>query len=803
MKADWLPQVRICAIILAAALNRPDMMGQRVADGASAGVLTGVVRDERGRVVEGVIVTAALAEQASVAASGLEAGHEIETNARGEYRFSDLRPGTYVALVRSGHRTSPLPGVSACIMPLPWFADDFEYVEPVRIDPVDALVDRTGRFELTIGAGLTPPPTADGLRSSYLTTFAPGVLPSDQAMHVRVASGIIGRADITVQLHPSVTIRGRALGQRLPPRIGLQLRGSSATATTTTQADGTFLFMDVPVGTYRLSAETNDWSCDVFGARDRWQSPVDVAVTHDLDAATILLGVPNPVGTAALMPGSPSSVESHPHGSATITGHVTTKERGLDRVRLRLENTQGTPVASAVTADDGSFAFSDLIPGTYTLTASRDGYADIIYGQTRRLGEGTPILVKADTATRADIAMSRFGTIAGRVLDERGRPVADTNVWAPFHSTTTDADGRYRLTEVAEGRHVVMARLPLKDGAIDIYYPNADLPHATRVPVVGGEETTGIDFRLRVPTAPLEVHLHSASAGGGTTYLTLDRPDSEQRLEVSNKDAATFVSVPAGHHRITASREGEGAVREIDTDGVTPASTSRDLSPAPTANVTARVVFDGASPQPDRVEWALVAVTASQDWATTTGGFERFAERARGFVDSSVAGAGRWYIVRVSPDGLRWTARSALVDGRDALDEPIEVVPQQAREIVVTMTDRPSRLKGTVTDPRGRPMAETDVIVFSADKRFWTARSRRIRIVRPRSDGAYEVTGLPAGVYNVVATNGLVLDEKTDIAFFDAISSLAIPVEIVEGREITQALDVRPHEVRLDASADR
>jgi hypothetical protein len=143
-----------------------------------------------------------------------------------------------------------------------------------------------------------------------------------------------------------------------------------------------------------------------------------------------------------------------------------------------------------------------------------------------------------------------------------------------------------------------------------------------------------------------------------------------------------------------------------------------------------------------------------------------------------------------------------MVDGRDALDEPVEVVPQQTREIVVTMTDRPSTLKGTVTDPRGRPMADTDVIVFSADKRFWTARSRRIRIIRPRSDGAYEVTGLPAGVYNVVATNGLVLDEKTGPAFFEALSSLATRIELSEGRESIQALDVRPHQVRLDAGAN-
>jgi hypothetical protein len=196
-------------------------------------------------------------------------------------------------------------------------------------------------------------------------------------------------------------------------------------------------------------------------------------------------------------------------------------------------------------------------------------------------------------------------------------------------------------------------------------------------------------------------------------------------------------------------------------------------------------------------------VTAAREWATIRSGGRAFAEGDRGFITPPIVLVGGRYLVRVSPEEPHWVARSAMADGRDALDEPIEIVPQQAREIVVTMTDRPSKLKGIVTDPGGRPMAEANVIVFSADKRFWTARSRRIRIVRPRSDGAYEVTGLTAGVYNVVATNGLVFDEKTDVAFFDAISSLAIPVEIVEGREITQALDVRPHQARPDANASR
>jgi protocatechuate 3,4-dioxygenase beta subunit len=806
MKADWLPQVRICVLVLAAVLSRPDLMGQRIAGGARTVVLTGIVRDERGRVVEGVIVTAALAEQAltAVSESRPRAGHRTVTNAHGEYRLSDLTPGTYVAFVRSEHRTRSLPGVPDCVLSAPLVAGDFEYAEPVEIEPVTALIDRTHRFELAVTPGLTPPPAADGLRASYLTTFAPDAVSFDQATRMPLADGTVGRADITLQLHPSVTLRGRVLGQGLPERIWLQLHGSSATATTITQPDHAFVFMDVPVGVYRLSAETTDSSCDVFGRSDRWEAGGDVSVTHDLDAATILLGVPNPVGTAALMPGSPLSAESRASGSGTIAGRVTTNGRGLDRVRLRLDDEQGTPAGSTVAADDGSFAFFDLVPGTYTLTASRDGYADIIYGQTRWLGEGTPIDVDLDASVRADIAMSRFGTITGRVVDERGRPIENANVWAPFESTTTDADGRYRLTDVVEGQQVIKAWPPTPDGSLDVDYPNASQVQATRRRVMGGEETIGVDFRLRLPpAAQVEVRLHSASKATPNGVI-LTRPGYYQRPMFMEKDLVRFERVPAGHYRIVAwAEDGDTAAREIDTDGATPTSTTVEFSPMSTATVTARVVFDGPSPHPSRLEWSVSAVTAAREWATIRGGGRALAEGDRGFITPPIVLVGGRYVARVSPEAPRWVARSAMVDGRDALDEPIEIVPQQAREIVVTMTDRPSKLKGIVTDPRGRPMAEADVIVFSADKRFWTARSRRIRIVRPRSDGAYEVTGLPAGVYNVVATNGLVFDEKTDVAFFDAISSLATRVEIAEGREITQALDVRPHQVRLDASADR
>jgi hypothetical protein len=94
--------------------------------------------------------------------------------------------------------------------------------------------------------------------------------------------------------------------------------------------------------------------------------------------------------------------------------------------------------------------------------------------------------------------------------------------------------------------------------------------------------------------------------------------------------------------------------------------------------------------------------------------------------------------------------RSAVADdGRDALDFPLEISADEHRTVTITMADRTSEVAGVIADAIGTPSLHHTVIVFAADDRYWTPRSRRIVSVRPDTTGRYRVRGLPAGEYVV------------------------------------------------------
>jgi hypothetical protein len=135
-----------------------------------------------------------------------------------------------------------------------------------------------------------------------------------------------------------------------------------------------------------------------------------------------------------------------------------------------------------------------------------------------------------------------------------------------------------------------------------------------------------------------------------------------------------------------------------------------------------------------------------------------------------------------------WHARSATVDGRDALDVPF--VPAPGQEIVLTLTDRFTRVTGIVRDGLDRPTAEATVVVFGADRQFRSARSRRIRVVRPSSDGTYEVIGLPAGQYAVAALPDLPIEQALDPEFLERLSVTSVRARLVEEQTVERDVPV-------------
>ena len=106
------------------------------------------------------------------------------------------------------------------------------------------------------------------------------------------------------------------------------------------------------------------------------------------------------------------------------------------------------------------------------------------------------------------------------------------------------------------------------------------------------------------------------------------------------------------------------------------------------------------------------------------------------------------YRVAVTGGGA-WSLRSAILNGRDTLDTLLDVSPGQAiSDLVVTITDRPTEVSGTLFDHVGKPAPGYAIVIFSTDREHWTTAPRRMSgVVRLRSDGTYRVTSLPPGEY--------------------------------------------------------
>ncbi len=134
-----------------------------------------------------------------------------------------------------------------------------------------------------------------------------------------------------------------------------------------------------------------------------------------------------------------------------------------------------------------------------------------------------------------------------------------------------------------------------------------------------------------------------------------------------------------------------------------------------------------------------------------------------------------------------WTLKSAVAAGRDALDFPLDINPNQDIEsAVLSFSNRTQELSGTIQDAAGRPTSDFTIIVFPSDKRYWLPQSRRITSARPATDGRFSLRGLPAGDYRLTAVTDVEPGEWYDPAFLAQLLNVSIPIALAEGETKTQ-----------------
>jgi Carboxypeptidase regulatory-like domain len=243
-------------------------------------------------------------------------------------------------------------------------------------------------------------------------------------------------------------------------------------------------------------------------------------------------------------------------GTAVIAGTIVTDDkdrRPLRRARVALMTAEHENGRSVVTDDEGRFAFRNVAPGRYLLSAKKPGYVTLEYGAKRAARPGVALVVEDGKQLTIVMPLPRGAVIAGTIVDQNGQPVSTATVQAirfqfnengrrslapTEHSAETNDLGQYRIWGLDAGEYVVAAWMPenadlvrLTEADINqaeadvtggvtratasrprraayaqVYYPGTfATSEASSVRLIAGEERIGIDFPVSLTsTAKVE-----------------------------------------------------------------------------------------------------------------------------------------------------------------------------------------------------------------------------------------------------------------------------------------------------------
>jgi hypothetical protein len=361
------------------------------------------------------------------------------------------------------------------------------------------------------------------------------------------------------------------------------------------------------------------------------------------------------------------------------------------------------------------------------------------------------------------------------------------------------------------------------------YYPGVVQPgDATRITLGASDERVGLDFAMRLSHAasidgtlvapdgstlpPVQVLIRGGGpelpvfGGSMSSGPSVSVRTAERTFRISN--------VAPGRYRIfarTFNAPGSGAMA-ISSGGARPPSADTagvfwaesdveiggsDLTGVTLAlqrapGVTGRVAFASGSASPPATDASGVRVTLTPVAESSRGSNGLSAPiaattRADGAFEFPAVIPGA-YRLDVSPSG-GWWPRSAIVNGRDALDQSLDVGATGIEGMAVTLSDRPASIAGTFTGPAGRPAPEHFIVVFASERAFWSPGSRRVVSVRPATDGGFEVRGLPPGSYQLAALTDLDPADLEDASFLESLVPSAVPVTLGEGERVVR--DIR------------
>jgi protocatechuate 3,4-dioxygenase beta subunit len=447
----------------------------------------------------------------------------------------------------------------------------------------------------------------------------------------------------------------------------------------------------------------------VWTSRDLEPGDVTVAASSEGYIATGPLAARREVHVAG---GAHLDVPLTLRQPGAIEGRITA-DGGPVRARLSLiyAGDEFAVDGAGESGPDGRFRLDGVPPGRLrVMVETEEAFATT---ESREIA-----LEDGETVAGVELDLSQAGSVAGKVVDSDGNPIADAEVVARgersprARRTMTTSRGGFRIDRFPSGS----ARLRIRaDGYSEqVVEDVAVSPGEVSVVEVTLERGSGVWGKVTTPDGkPARRAFVMLLSGEEEAAIVRTRRDGSYRLDVRPEPGARVLAVSPARAKSQPAAARPGARVDLTLGGG--------------GIVRGRVVDSDGEPVTD-FEVGVESMEVEEPVP--------YRARANGQRDY-VSSDGTFEFGLLRP-GRYWLRANASGHAPGAAGPVVVTADHKSDEVIIELTSG-GTLAGTVTDDKGRPLGGARVMVFDPMSPFRTARTRT------GADGGYQLEGVQPG----------------------------------------------------------